>query len=274
MSNVNSRPGRALAVEPIGHIETPHRDKASAPRQPRAAEGTPGTIRLLPGRGFEDALADLEGFSHVWVLFWFDQAEGWHPKVLPPRSTKKRGLFATRSPHRPNPIGMSVVRLEKIEGLTLHVRDVDLLDGTPILDLKPYVRWADSVPDATDGWLEPLAEATGAGRPSDPGPRYQVKATAEAEAALGFLRAHGVDLWPRIEASLSIGPQPHAYRRIKPDRGAFRLAVKEFRAWFTVEGDVVEVFRIGTGFRPKELEVREDLALHRDLEARFPSAVP
>ncbi len=256
-------------LEPIGSIESPHADKASAPRQPAAAVGTRGIIRLLPGRGFEDALADLDRFSHVWVLFWFDRSEGWSPKVLPPRSGKKRGVFATRAPHRPNPIGMSVMRLERVEGLAVHVLDVDLVDGTPILDIKPYVRWADAVPDANDGWLEPAAAAAPGERPADPGPAYRVTATAEAKLALSFLRDEGVDLWPRIEAALSIGPQPHAYRRIKADGDAFRLAVKEFRAWFRVRGDVVEVFRIGSGFRPKEREQREDLAVHRELEARF-----
>lgn len=269
MSKRESHPIRRLVLEPIGYIETPHADKASAPRQPPAASGAQGTVRLLPGRGFEDALADLEHFSHAWLLFWFDRAEGWRPKVLPPRSSKKRGLFATRAPHRPSPVGMSVVRLEKIEGLALYVRDVDLVDGTPILDIKPYLRWADSVPTATDGWIAPLGPPDGSGRPSDPGPRYEVKATSEAEAALAFLRERGADVWPRIEATLSIGPQPHAYRRIKAEGGVFRLAVKDFRAWFRVSGDVVEVFRIGTGYRAKELGAREELALHRELAARF-----
>ncbi|MBC7170811.1 MAG: hypothetical protein H5U40_00200 [Polyangiaceae bacterium] len=103
----------------------------------------------------------------------------------------------------------------------------------------------------------------------DPGPRYSVRASALAEAALDFLRESGVELWPRIESHLSIGPQPHAYRRIKADQGAFRLGLKEFRVWFRVEGTDVEVFRIASGYRAKELATREDLELHRELERRF-----
>src|SRR5439155_25469237 len=126
----------------------PFRDRVSAPRQPRAAEGASGSIELFAGHGYEDALADLDRWQYIWVIFWFHGNEGWKAKVQPPRSTKKRGLFATRTPHRPNPIGLSVLRLERVEGRVVHVRDVDVLDGTPVLDLKPYVPWTDAIPDA------------------------------------------------------------------------------------------------------------------------------
>jgi tRNA-Thr(GGU) m(6)t(6)A37 methyltransferase TsaA len=258
-----------LQIEPIGFIESPHRQKADAPRQPRAAEGTKGIITLLPGRGFEDALEDLGGFSHVWALFWFHQSPGFRPKVLPPRSDRKRGLFATRAPRRPNPIGMSVLRLLRVEGRRVHVEDVDLLDGTPILDLKPYVPWADAIPDARPGWLGPLGAIDARGRPVDPGPSYLVRATEAAEAQLAFLRERGVDPWPRIEAALSLGPQPHAYRRIKPEPGGFRLAVKELRAHFTIAGEEVTVHRISSGYRAAELATRPELELHRAFVARF-----
>ena len=129
-----------LTLAPIGVVRTAHAERAEAPRQPAAAAGSAGTIELRPGRHFEDALADLAGFDRIWVIFWFDRNPGWRPKVLPPRSTTgRKGVFATRSPHRPNPLGLSVLRLERIEGLTLHVRDLDLLDGTPVLDIKPYI---------------------------------------------------------------------------------------------------------------------------------------
>ncbi len=259
----------SLTLEPIGFIESPHREKADAPRQPRAAEGTRGTITLLPGRGFEDALTDLDGFSHVWVLFWFHQSNEFRPKVLPPRSDRKRGVFATRSPHRPNPLGLSVMRLERVDGLRVHVQDVDLLDGTPILDIKPYAPWAAAIPDASPGWLGPLGAIDARGRPVDPGPAYRVRATDEAEAQLAFLREHGVDVWPRIEATLSIGPQPHAYRRIKAEPGGFRLAVKDLRARFRVEGRDVIVHRLASGYRAKELASRPELELHRAFVARF-----
>jgi tRNA-Thr(GGU) m(6)t(6)A37 methyltransferase TsaA len=130
---VTSRP---LTLEPIGYVRTALQFKDEAPRQPRASGGAPGRIELLSGRNYEHALLDLSGWDHIWVLFWFHHNAGWRPKVLPPRSTSgRKGVFATRSPHRPNPIGLSAVRLERIEGLTLHVQDIDMLDGTPVLDL-------------------------------------------------------------------------------------------------------------------------------------------
>src|SRR5262244_267842 len=121
----------SLTLVPIGVARTPFTERVAAPRQPYAAPSVPGTIELLPDRHFEDALSDLEGWDYLWVIFWFHLNRGWRPKVLPPRSEKKRrGVFATRSPHRPNPIGLSVVKLERIEGLRLHVRNVDMVDGT------------------------------------------------------------------------------------------------------------------------------------------------
>ena len=129
-----------LTLDPIGYLRSSLATKVEAARQPRAALGTPARIELLPGRNFEHALEDLERWELIWVIFWFHLNPGWRPKVLPPRSTTgRKGVFATRSPHRPNPLGMSVVRLERIEGLVLHIRDTDMLDGTPVLDLKPYV---------------------------------------------------------------------------------------------------------------------------------------
>ncbi len=128
-----------ITFAPIGVVHTPFADRASAPRQPAAAVGTEGTIELLPGRHFEHALSDLEGWERIWVVFLFHLNEGFRPKVLPPRSTKRRGVFSTRSPHRPNPLGISVVRLVSVTGLTVRVLDVDMIDQSPVLDLKPYL---------------------------------------------------------------------------------------------------------------------------------------
>src|SRR4051812_12236661 len=152
---------KRLTLSPIGVVHSPFKDKRSAPRQPAGAPEVRGTIELLPDTRYRHALRDLGEWSHIWVLFWFDRNADWKPTVLPPRSTKKRGVFATRSPHRPNPIGMSAVKLERIEGRVLHVCGLDILDGTPVLDIKPYVPYVDALPDAGSGWLRPP--------PPDPG---------------------------------------------------------------------------------------------------------
>src|SRR5215510_10989946 len=119
---------RSLTLQPIGVVHSPFVERRQAPRQSAAAQDVRGTIELLPGHGFEHALADIERWSHLWVIFWFHLNEGWKPKVLPPRSQRRRGLFATRSPHRPNPLGLSVVKLERVLGLTLEVSALDILD--------------------------------------------------------------------------------------------------------------------------------------------------
>jgi tRNA-Thr(GGU) m(6)t(6)A37 methyltransferase TsaA len=252
-------------VRPIGFVRSPFVEKAEAPRQAVAegAEGVAGRIEMLPEH--EHALADLDGFDRIWILFWFHEANGARSKVLPPRSDRKRGVLATRSPHRPNPIGMSAVRLERVEGLVLHVRDLDLIDGTPVIDLKPYIPYADAFPEARTGWV-------GA---NDPRPSWDVQFTGDAEAQLAWLAEQlAIDLRARIREALALGPQPHPYRRIKKtDDGALLLAVKEWRARFSVDAatSAITVAEIRSGYRARELATGTDpaLAVHRAFVARF-----
>ena len=252
-----------LTCRPIGIVHSPFRERAEAPRQTAAARDVQGRIELYPQSGFEHALEDLELWPYLWVIFWFHLNEGWKPKVLPPRSEKRRGVFATRSPHRPNPLGLSVVKLERVEGLVLHVSGLDMLDGTPVLDLKPYVKYADALDDAEGGWLE-----TGL----DPQPAFEVSFTPEAARALAYLRDRfQLELEEAIRRVLSLGPQRHPYRRIRADGDAFVLAVKDFRARFTVDGRSIVVLAIKSGYRPRELAQNLDSALdpHRAFVADF-----
>jgi len=119
------------------------------------------TLELDPALP-EETLRDLAGFAYIWVIFVLHKSEGWAPTVRPPRGPRvKRGVFATRSPHRPNAIGLSAVELTGIEGRTLRLRGVDLLDGTPVLDIKPYVPYADAFPLAKAGWIDEVDAAMG-----------------------------------------------------------------------------------------------------------------
>lgn len=259
-----------LLCRPIGVVRSPYKELAEAPRQPRAAEGVRGTIELVSGLNLEDAVEDLLGWDYVWVIFWFHRAEGWKPKVLPPRSERKRGVLSTRAPKRPNPIGLSVLRLVDVRGLTLEVEDLDLVDGTPVLDIKPYVPWTDAIPSAKTGWLEP-PEGTrpGGERPADPRPTWNVVLAAQAEVQLAFLRAHGIDLSQRLVDALALGPQPHAYRRIKRDARGLRIAVKEWYARFSAEGDTITVHTIESGMLPENL-VKAGAEAHLAFVTRFP----
>jgi tRNA-Thr(GGU) m(6)t(6)A37 methyltransferase TsaA len=261
-----------FSVHAIGLVRTPYIERREAPRQPRAAAGALGRIELFRGHNFEHALEDLQGFSHLWLIFLFDRNSGWRPKVLPPRSRRRRGVFSTRSPHRPNPIGLSLVELERVDGLTLHVRNVDMLDGSPLLDIKPYVPYADYAPNALTGWLAPLVQDGPSSLAADPEPGFEVSFAALAARQLGFLLDRfGIDLRPSIVRVLELGPQPHPYRRIKRLPNGLRLAVKDWRADFEVTGRQVTVTRVTSGYRQKQLSTSEDatLSAHRAFVAEF-----
>ncbi|MBS0420327.1 MAG: tRNA (N6-threonylcarbamoyladenosine(37)-N6)-methyltransferase TrmO [Proteobacteria bacterium] len=252
-----------LILDPIGYLRSPLADKFEAARQPSAAAGTAAQIELLPGRHFEFALADLGQWELLWIIFWFHLNEGWRPKVLPPRSTSgRKGVFATRSPHRPNPIGLSVVRLERIDGLTLHIRDSDILDGTPILDIKPYIAYSDAHPEAGSGWLEN----------ADPLQAYAVRFEPLADEQASWVETHtGLALRERIQSTLTLGPEPHPYRRIRNLGEWMQLAVKEWRVRFTVAGRDVHVHEIYSGFKAAQLaNGDEPRQPHRDFNARWP----
>ena len=137
-------------VTPIGLVHSPHRQAEGTPIQPRWAAGIEGTVELLPE--FAPGLRDLDGFDRIWLLYWFDRARTARVEVVPYLDTQTRGIFATRAPSRPNPIGLSCVRLLAVEGARLRVADLDMLDGTPLLDIKPYVPDCDVFPVDRIGW--------------------------------------------------------------------------------------------------------------------------
>jgi tRNA (adenine37-N6)-methyltransferase len=163
-----------FTYRPIGILRSPYLRRIDAPHQGTVTEGTAtgecatATLELLDWLD-EKAIQDLDGFDRLWLIFAFHRSEGWKSSVKPPRGGPKRGVLATRSPHRPNSIGLSAVELVRIEGRTLHLRGVDLLDGTPVLDIKPYVPYADAFPDARAGWIDDLDARLG--RCFAPGPR-------------------------------------------------------------------------------------------------------
>ena len=138
-------------MEPIGVVRSPHADKAQIPKGPGAKHVAEGTLEIRAD--LERGLTDIEGFSHLYVIWIFDRADGYDLMATPPTDTVAHGVFATRAPRRPNPIGLTVVELLGRNGTSLHVRGLDMLDGTPILDIKPYL--SNIPPDQLRrGWLE------------------------------------------------------------------------------------------------------------------------
>ncbi|MFZ5981102.1 MAG: tRNA (N6-threonylcarbamoyladenosine(37)-N6)-methyltransferase TrmO [Candidatus Zixiibacteriota bacterium] len=141
-----------IVFEPIGIIHTPFKKLKGIPIQPRFARNFSGTVDIKPE--LVEGLADLDGFSHIILIYYLHLSKAYSLKVIPYLDDTPRGVFATRAPRRPNQIGLSVVRLDKIEGATLFIRDVDIIDGTPLLDIKPYVPDFEPGEKFKMGWLE------------------------------------------------------------------------------------------------------------------------
>jgi tRNA-Thr(GGU) m(6)t(6)A37 methyltransferase TsaA len=145
-----------IGCHAIGTIRTGFARAAGTPVQPAFARGACGEV--VVDERYGAALEDIDGFERVWLVYWMDRAGPFTERVVPYRDTREHGVFATRSPVRPNPIGMSAVRLLRRDGCILHVADVDVLDCTPLLDIKPYVPEFDAHPASRAGWLETAGE--------------------------------------------------------------------------------------------------------------------
>lgn len=267
-----------MQIEPIGIFHGDAVYKYDAPRQGRLFAGHPGRIELTPGRNFETALRDLEGFERIWVIFQFHENEGWRPTTRPPIPPKGRdrvGTFASRSPYRPNPIGLSCVRLLKIEGLTLYVDEADLLDETPVLDIKPYIPLADAFPDAKAGWVE-----------EQEGDTWSVECSEEFDAQNCWIAERSnfdLESFARVQLShgnFSKDVFDSSRRRLTVDESTRKgvLAYRTFRIHFgfdPVEKKVV-LARISSGY--SDLELRDDAdkygdkPLHRGFVSTFGTA--
>ncbi|NJD39924.1 MAG: tRNA (N6-threonylcarbamoyladenosine(37)-N6)-methyltransferase TrmO [Geobacter sp.] len=177
------------SYRPIGILRSPYTRRIDAPHQSTVVQGTESGVPVLATLELaawldEQVLQDLAGFERIWLLFAFHLSEGWKNTVKPPRGGPKRGVLATRSPHRPNGIGLSAVELLKVEGHTLQLRGVDLLDGTPVLDIKPYIPYADAFPGSKAGWIDELDAEQG--RNSAPGPKKSRK-PGQADPACAYI---------------------------------------------------------------------------------------
>jgi tRNA-Thr(GGU) m(6)t(6)A37 methyltransferase TsaA len=258
----------SAVLEPVGVFRCRETWPYDVPRQASLAGGNPGEIRLEPGRGFEQALTGLEGFSHIWIVYLFHHNRHWKPMVQPPRGEQgKVGVFATRAPYRPNPVGLSCVELVAVRGLSVWVRGHDLLDGTPVLDIKPYLPYSDSVPTARTGWVEHAAVAESA-----------VSFVPEAAAQLAWLAENGGPwLEEFLRQQLRERPGDGRRKRVRPlADGLWEIAYRTWRAEFAIAagGAAVTVRRIYSGYTPGDLapgaaDKYADKALHRAFVVLF-----
>lgn len=253
---------KSLTLHPIGTIHTPYKDKYEAPRQPGGDnESVVGTIELFANQNFEQATDDLNGFDYIWILFWFSENAEWKPKVLPPRGRTKRGVFATRSPHRPNPIGMSICKLIDVNGRFIRVENPDMLDGTPVLDIKPYLPDIEAIPDAKYGWIEEVEKE---------GIQFGVELSPLAQRQTEWLRKeHDAEFIDHVIRILSFDPFPHPYRRIEPfDAERFVIARKSWRIVFTIKDATVIIERILSGYSGDALTSGHTIP-YRDVHLHF-----
>lgn len=159
----------SVALRPIGVVRSPYTERHGTPRQsqlsttPEDYEPAIARIELFPDLIPAEALKDLDGFEYLWVIAWLHLNQHWNPTVMPPRGPKvRRGTLATRAPHRPNPIGLSASRILKVEDRMIHLAGIDLLDQTPVLDIKPYVPYCDAFPQARSGYVDEAERSTAA----------------------------------------------------------------------------------------------------------------
>lgn len=250
---------------PIGYFYNSMENPNEAPRQPNPdLKETAGHILLSKNQHFEDTLRDLDGFTKIWVIFQFHKNDHWNPLVHPPRgSDKKRGVFATRSPHRPNPIGLSALDLISIDGLQINLGPTDLLNGTPILDIKPYLPYVDSHPDEKIGWLEESSKE-----------KYSISWSPRALTELAFLEDQGLTQLKGFAVNqLEYDPTDPKKKRLYFVDDKILLAYRTWRIQIRINEDVkqVQILTIKSAYTDEEMESREDPYMDKALHLAFRS---
>jgi tRNA-Thr(GGU) m(6)t(6)A37 methyltransferase TsaA len=249
-----------MNVTTVGIYHSEAKAPYEAARQPLDRIATRGEIILQSGQQFEQALENLEGFERIWLIYQFHHNSQWKPKVLPPRgSDTKVGVFATRAPYRPNAIGISCVKLLQVRGLTIVVEGADLLDGTPILDIKPYLPYADSFPESRIGWLEGVET-------------YSVQITEVALGKINFLRTEGLtQLQDFILNQLEHDPTNADKKRVSAESDTHVLSYKTWRVRFAVNHatKTILVTDLFSGYSASDLENPEDPYGDKILHGKF-----
>jgi tRNA (adenine37-N6)-methyltransferase len=254
-----------VLLSPIGYVRCDRKYRYETARQGVLAQDSVAVIELFPRQNFEQALKDILDFERLWIIYLFHLNRNWKPLVNVPRHRRdKVGVFATRAPYRPNPIGISCVRLLGIDGLRLTIGDVDILDATPVLDIKPYLPYADSFPEARTGWVgDACAEC------------YAIEFSSGAEARMTWILQHAaINLAGFIEVQLQHFPTDMLRKRIagSVEKGEYILSYRTWRIHYVVrEADkIVFVTAVRSGYSPDELEdVDNDTYFDKRIHRRF-----
>ena len=250
-----------LTFKPIGYFSTEEKDPYNLPRQPGLTEYKNHGKVVLDKEISASAIEDLGGFSKVWLIFAFDRNTNWKPKVLPPRGNKKVSVLATRSPHRPNPIGMSCVDLLEVKSNEILVGSHDLLDQTPILDIKPYIPEYDSFSDETTGWLEPQEQ-------------YGIEFSQDAKLKSEWIEQHThLPIQQTIETQLSTDPKNSKRKRIKDCGDHYVLSIKTWRFKYQIEDNRTIILDASSGYSEAEMndptDPYQDIEIHQRFKSKF-----
>lgn len=221
-----------IIINPIGFIKSDLKQRYETPRQGVLAKDSKAVIHLTSKQNFEQAVKDLEGFERIWIIYQFHLNKNWKPLITPPRHTRKKvGVFATRAPYRPNAIGLSCVKLEKVEGLKIFISESDLLDGSPILDIKPYLPYSDSFPDVMTGWAK-----------SDLAEMYDVVFNVKAKKIGEQLKSEkNINLFDYARIQLEFNPTDLSRKRIakikfqKTNKENFVLSYQDWQIHYLVD---------------------------------------
>ncbi|MDP2363396.1 MAG: tRNA (N6-threonylcarbamoyladenosine(37)-N6)-methyltransferase TrmO [Ignavibacteria bacterium] len=230
-----------IIIKPIGILHSKLKHRYETPRQGVLARESKAIIHLNPKQNFEQAVKDLDGFDRIWVIYQFHLNKNWKPLVTPPRHTRNKvGVFATRAPYRPNQIGLSCVKLDKVDGLKIFISESDILDGSPVLDIKPYLPYSDSFPDVKTGWVKSGLENI-----------YEVIFKEKAKNFAEKLQLkENVNLLSYARVQLESNPTDISRKRIKQSTkksskiNQFVLAYQRWRIEYYVDENFKKVFII------------------------------
>lgn len=221
-----------------------------------------GYIELNKGHNYEQGFKDLEGFEYIWVLFVFHLNCNWKPLTNPPYSDGKgkKGVFATRSPYRPNPVGISCVRLDRVAGNRVYISGSDLLNNTPVIDIKPYIADYDSFPDARRGWLDNVVKEV-----------FTIAYTDIAAAKTAWLNRQGVDLRGVISSQLSHNPHDQTRNKYVKSNNGLVLRFKSWRVLFEIAENRVQIKDISSGYTHFNEALGNDTAADMKVHQLFKS---
>ncbi|MEM7645612.1 MAG: tRNA (N6-threonylcarbamoyladenosine(37)-N6)-methyltransferase TrmO [Pseudomonadota bacterium] len=239
-----------IVLQAIGYFHCSQKNPMESPRQGSLAEGSEGVIQI-DSRLPVECLQDLNGFSHVWVIYLFHKNENWKPLVRPPRKPDpKRGVFATRSPYRPNPVGISCVELSSVDlkKRQVGIKKHDLLDGTPILDIKPYLQYSDAMVGGREGWLDEIQT-------------YKIDWSSSCRIRVEWLEKQlKIPLLGIINNQLETEPTNDTLKRVHFDQSleVWVLCYRTWRFHFQVSENTVTIKALKSGYSKNELGLEED----------------